>query len=87
MSFSKNNNAQVAREELPLIVFRRVTQKEVAMTLAENKIFIKENHESILPEEITYLNVQNKCTIRLGRDFTGKNHEIAYARDNNFIQE
>ena len=57
------------------------------MTLAENKIFVKENHESILPEEITYLNVQNKCTIRLGRNFTWKNHEIAYARGNNSLQE
>ena len=57
------------------------------MILAENKIFVKENHESILPEEITYLNVQNKCIIRLGRDFTGENHEIAYARDNNSLQE
>ena len=42
------------------------------MTLAENRIFVKEKHKSILPEEITYLNVQNKCTNRLGRDFTGK---------------
>ena len=64
-----------------------VNQKEVAMTLAENKTFVKEKHESILPEEITYLNVQNKCTLRLGRDFTGENHDIAYARNNNFIQE
>ena len=58
-----------------------ITQKEVAMTLAENKIFVKEKHESLLPEEITHLKVQNKCTIRPGRDFTGENHEIAYARD------
>ena len=56
------------------------------MILAENKIFVKENPESILPEEIIYFNVQNKCTNCLGRDFTGKKiNEIAYARGNNFI--
>ena len=57
------------------------------MILAENKIFIKENPESILPEEIIYFNVQNKCTSRLGRNSLGKITEIAYARGNNFIQE
>ena len=56
------------------------------MILAENKILVRENPESILPEEIIYFNVQNKCTNCLGRDFTRENHEIAYARDNNFIQ-
>ena len=73
LSFSNDvYNVQVAHEETAACRLPKITQKEIAMTLAENKIFVKENYESILPEEITYLNVQNKCTIRLGRDFTGK---------------
>ena len=71
-AFSKSN-VQVAHEELPLAVFQRITQKEIAMILAENEIFVKEDPESILPEEIIYFNVQNKCTNRLGRKFTGEN--------------
>ena len=53
--------------------FSKNKQEEIARILAENKIFVKENHESILPEEITYFNVQNKCTNCLGRDFIGEN--------------
>ena len=74
LSFSNGAyNVQVAHEELPLAVFQRITQKEIAMILAENEIFIKEVPESILPEEIIYFNVQNKCTNRLGHKFTGEN--------------
>ena len=85
--FPKIITCKLLMKRPPLVVFQKKNQKEIAMILAENKIFVKENHKSILPEEITYLKVHNKCIIRPGRDFTGENHEIAYARDNNFIQE